>query len=412
MKSLNRLDLLSGKATARAHGGTPGAETHHFPKSVDSPDEEGGQNGVLSLRVHRSLESLETLEMPWRRLTPAGASPFQTFTWNLAWYRLYAASFGVPAVFEVRRSGETIAILPCYFAGRTLRLAGDITCGCQDVIAGDDAVVLPALGLAMDWLKHESPRAHFHFEKISSEGLLFRALHDEAAAATEGRLVFEKSYAPCPCVGLRGGLDSYLASLPRKIRQDLRNSLNRLEKEAPAARVVRLEHFSIRVDDLENAAAFHIGHFRKAGLSPLHDRRLIALLGCVAKDPDVGFQLSFLADQGDLLAVDFGFVRGGRYYGYLTTYDPAFSRLAPGICLLLKRIDSWVQEDGVHTLDFPAGDEHYKKAFTGGAAYRVWSMRLMPRDLLNRARQIGLESNKRFRSIAKGALRKTRAAGK
>jgi len=404
MKSLNRLDLQTGNTAPREGAGS--AATHHFPGSPEPrpAGDDGGQCDALSLRVHRSVESLETLELPWRRLTSDEAAPFQTFTWNLAWYRGYAAATGVPVVFELRRGGETVAILPCYLAGRTMRLAGDITCDYQDIITDDFGVVQPALRLAMDWLKREERRAHFHFQKLSSEGMLFRALHDPATAA--GDLVFEKRFAPCPYVSIEGGLDAYLVSLPRKIRQDLRHSLNRLEREAPVARVVRLNSFSIRVDDLENAAEFHIGHFRKEGVSPFADRRLIGLLGCVAKDPDVGFQLSFLANQGDLLAVDFGFVRGGRYYGYLTAYDPAFARLAPGKCLLLKRIDGWVNEDSVHTLDFLAGDEGYKKGFTGGAAYHVWSMRLMPRDLRNRARRIGLESNKQIRRLAKEVLEK------
>ena len=405
MKSLKRLDFQSG--IAPSHEGTDDAATPHFPGSPhpDAAADDVGKCGGLSLRVHRSVGALEALELAWRRLTRDEASPFQTFTWNLAWYRGYAAAPGVPAVFELRRSGETVAILPCYFAGRTLRLAGDSICDYQDIITADDAVVLPALELVMDWLKREARRSHFHFEKLSSEGLLFRALHEPTATAGEN-LVFEKHFAPCPYVSLEGGLEGYLASLPRKTRQDLRHSLKRLEKETPGARVVKLNSFSIRVDDLENAAGFHIGHFRKEGVSPFEDRRLIELLGFAAKDPNVGFQLSFLANQDDLLAVDFGFVRGGRYYGYLTAFDPAFARLAPGKCLLLRRIDGWVKEDGVHTLDFLAGDEHYKKGFTGGAAYQVWTMRLMPRDLRNRARRFGLESNKRFRRLAKHVLQR------
>src|SRR5690606_13961977 len=117
-----------------------------------------------------------------------------------------------------------------------------------------------------------------------------------------------------------------------------------------------------------------------------------------------GFQLSFLTMGCALLAVDFGFVRGGRYYGYLTAFHETYSRLAPGKCLLWKRIDRWVAEDGVRTLGFLAGDEHYKRGFTGGTAYRVWSMRLMPDDFRNRVRQAGLESNKQFRRLAKRAL--------
>ncbi len=62
-------------------------------------------------------------------------------------------------------------------------------------------------------------------------------------------------------------------------------------------------------------------------------------------------------------------------------YDPRQRPLSPGKCLLLLRIDRWVKEDGVRILDFLAGDESYKRAYTSGRAYRVWSMRLMPPSL-------------------------------
>jgi CelD/BcsL family acetyltransferase involved in cellulose biosynthesis len=405
MKALNRLDLRSRKGAALRM--IDGAVTHHFPLPERRDEVE---DYFYSLRVHRSIESLETLELPWRRLTPEGASPFQTYTWNLSWYQTYAATAGAPLVFEIRSAGEAVAILPCYRAGRAIRLAGDLTCDYQDIIARNDEEVVSSLGLVMDWLGSEARRSYFRFDRISSEGALFRALHGPTGRPDDS-IVFQKCSAPCPYVDLQGGLDGYLGSLPRKIRQDLRHSLNRLEKEAPVSRVVRLNDFSIRVDDLINAADFHIEHFRKEGGSPFCDERLVELFGRIAKDPDVGLQISFLADQGDLLAVDFGFVRGGRYYGYLTTYDPAFSRLAPGKCLLLKRIDGWVREDGVQTLDFLAGNEAYKKSFTGGAAYHVWSVRLMPDDLLNRTRRLGLEAHHRLRGFVKRVLGRTSFPG-
>lgn len=350
-----------------------------------------------------ALEALDGLETAWRRLTSPEASPFQTFAWNHAWYRIYALGRVRPLLFEWRRGGETVAILPCYREGKTIRLAADRICDYQDVIARDGKEVAALLAAVLDWIAKQGQGGHCRFEKISSEGMLYRQLH-----LAEGRpghsLCFEKSYAPCPYTSLRSGLEGYLGGLPRKLRQDFRHSLNRLEREAPDARVTILRDFEIRVDDLWNAAAFHIEHFRKDGESPFADHRLIDLFGRVAKDPEAGFQIGFLTLYGDLLAVDFGFVRGGCYYGYLTAFDEAFGRLAPGKCLLLKRIDRWIAEDGVHTLDFLAGDEGYKRSFAGDMAYQVWSMRLMPDDLRNRLRHAGLESDKQLRQLAKRAL--------
>lgn len=395
MSAFNELKLGAGVAITGED-----VSTHHFP--VRDP---GGKNENVdySLRVHRSLESLEALEAGWRRLTPDDAPPFQTYSWNLAWYRNFASGDGVPLIFEARQGGVTVAVLPCYLEGRTIRLAGDQVCDCQDVIASGMAAVNTTLKLAMDWLRREAKRSHFHFEKLAADGLLFQALHD-SADLPNGTLIFKKSGTASPAIDLKGGPGSYLASLPREARQDLGESLNRLRQEAPVARIMRLRDLQIRVDDLLNAAAFHIGHFRNDGGSPLRDERLIRLLGEIAKDPEVGFQLSCLTNQGDFLAVDFGFVRGGRYYRYLSASDEAFGRFDPGKCLLLKHISASVKEDGVHAPDRSAAGEPCQNGITGGSSSRIWSMRLMPRDLRNRARRLGLESGKQFRRFAKSAL--------
>lgn len=355
------------------------------------------------LIVHESTDHLEGLESAWRRLTSDEASPFQTYTWNLAWYHTHTGSKLRPLIFDWMVGGVTMAILPCYRDGNEIRLAGDRTCDYQDIIALDRDEIFALLRAARLWLDRDGRGLHFRFDRISSEGHLYSALHDRERVPSRS-LCFERSSSPCPFTDLHGGLEAYLASLPRKVRQDLRHALNRFEREAGDAKINILRDYEIRVDDLWNAAAFHTQHFRKSGESPFRDYRLIDLFARVAKDPEVGFQLAFLTLGGELLAIDFGFVRGGRYYGYLTAFDQAHARLAPGKVLLLKRIDRWIEEDGVDTLDFLAGDESYKRYYTGDSAYRVWSMRLMPDDLPNRLRRARLESDKRLRKIAKRAL--------
>ncbi|HQW29266.1 MAG TPA: GNAT family N-acetyltransferase, partial [Verrucomicrobiales bacterium] len=256
------------------------------------------------------------------------------------------------------------------------------------------------------WLKGEAKRSDFHFEKLSREGLLFRSLLQSVGSRGE-TLKFEEVRSFIQTVALKGGFEGFLVAQSRESQQDLREVMIRLEREAPAARVVKLRDFQVRVDDLANAAAFHIEHFRKRGVSPFLDQRLFHFLGEIAKDPDVGFQLSCLTNQGDILAVDFGFLRAGRYYSYLAASDETFARLEPGKCLLVKRINSWSKVDGVHALEFPVGDDGYPEGLFADSVCEVRSIRLMPRDLRNRARHLRLESNQQVRRFARSALEKT-----
>ncbi|MEM6279809.1 MAG: hypothetical protein AAF733_10045, partial [Verrucomicrobiota bacterium] len=65
---------------------------HHLYPSLDS-DVKSYQSEI---RVVSSIPEIELLESSWRRLTPENSAPFQTFTWNLAWYRHYRDSYDAP----------------------------------------------------------------------------------------------------------------------------------------------------------------------------------------------------------------------------------------------------------------------------------------------------------------------------
>lgn len=350
------------------------------------------------MRVHREFAEIEALENAWRTLTPAGSNPFQTFAWNQACYRLYAGTTQRPLLFELRDGGDTVALLPCYREGRAIRLAGDRVCDGQDVLAADETAAAAMIREALRWMRREAPGAHLHFDRLSGEGTLHRTLR--RGGIPQDFLFSETPRPPRFRAESRGGLEAFLTSLPRTTNRDLRRRLRRLEREAASARVTVLRDYEVRVDALWNAAAFHSAHFPNPRTSPFRDPRLIDLLGRVAKDPETGFQLAVLEHEGETLAVDFGFVRSGRYHGFLSGSDPARARLAPGECLFLLRIDRWVSQESVRTLDFPAGNELRTQVGARATACPIWSVRLLPPTLRNRALHLRLESEKRIRDLA------------
>jgi len=359
----------------------------------------------IQVEIVETVEGIESLESSWRAMTSETAAPFQTFSWNLAWYRHFHAKYDHPLALVASRAGEVIAILPAYQKGPRIRLAGDISGDYQDIIAATEEEAFDSLGAIFEVVARDFPSCHFFFQKVSSEGSLSRFFLKDMARM-KGSLVFRKKLAPCPHVSIRGGLETYLQSLPSKHRQDMRRALKRLDREMPTSRVEILRNLEIRVIDLQNIADFHQDHFRKDGFSPLKDSALTGLLGEVSKDPDVGLQVAALIDEGEMIAMDIGFARGGHYYGYLTGFDSAYEKWAPGKCLLLKRIDRWVEDDGVEVLDFLSGGESYKARFTLGEAYCVDSIHWMPDRIRSRAKQASLVAGNFGKQLAKTALSK------
>lgn len=69
----------------------------------------------------------------------------------------------------------------------------------------------------------------------------------------------------------------------------------------------------------------------------------------------------YLGDK--LVAVEMGLVAENTYHSWVPTYDPAFSKVSPGL-LLLNGIIEHAQDLGLDFIDLGAGDQCYKKYFT------------------------------------------------
>lgn len=347
---------------------------------------------VPILQVSHSLQQVRKTEAVWRSLSREAVAPFQTYGWNLAWYQEFEGEYDEILVFVVSVGDEVKAILPCYRKGRDVRFAGDKICDYQDVIALnlEDAVL--GFDMASRWIRQEAKGCSLIMEKASSEGWVHNILNSKAVNL-EPQLHFSRFFAPSPVAETSGSLEGYLATLPRKVRQDFRRSLNRLERETPESSVKILRSDEIGEKEIAELSDFHDQHFRKGGESPCRDDRLQKMLLSVASDREIGFQLAILyGDSGRIMAVDFGFARGGRYFGYLTAFDMQYRKLAPGKCLLLRRLDSWAEEDGVSSIDFLSGDEGYKQGYTQGNQYEVHAHWIMPLSLENRFRFLYLHA--------------------
>ena len=346
---------------------------------------------------------IDRLDEEWRGLLDESAAPFQTFSWVRAWYRHFREEYDEALVFSVSRDGVPVAIFPCYRSGRKIRLAGDGICDYQDAIVGadtEDEELEEAFRLFLAWGQRRRPGCDFVLEKLSTRGRLHQILV-EAEPRREGVFRHRRSYGPCPCMELADSLDQWLQELPRKLRGDLRRSLNRLHREMPDIEVTVSKGANLGAEEIGEMASFHQTHFRKMGVSPLADSRLVNLFAEVSSDPEVGIRVANLRD-GDLsLAVDLGFVRNGTYYGYLTAFDPAYSHLAPGKCLFLKRLEYWKQEEGIQVVDFLCGGERYKGDYTKGNQYAVESMILVPRTAASFPRHLRLLADRWARKWGK-----------
>ena len=100
------------------------------------------------------------------------------------------------------------------------------------------------------------------------------------------------------------------------------------------------------------------------------------------------FRLSVLEDDDRIIGASLALRAGTRLSGWITGYDPEWSRLAPGISAILESLDAGARA-GCEIADFGVGDQPYKGALHD-AAFALESVTWC-RPRLARLLQLGSE---------------------
>jgi CelD/BcsL family acetyltransferase involved in cellulose biosynthesis len=171
-----------------------------------------------------------------------------------------------------------------------------------------------------------------------------------------------------PGIDLPDSFEAYLASLPSKLRHEIRRKGRRLREAHPDARLVdaRVETVSADLDrfaELHRASPGAKGRFMVPGME-LFFRRLADELVS-----DGTMRLSFLEAGGERLAGAVGFRHRDRFLLYNSAYDHRVSKLSPGMVLVAELIREAVEE-GRTSFDLLKGDVGYKYRF-GATPRRV-----------------------------------------
>ena len=175
-----------------------------------------------------------------------------------------------------------------------------------------------------------------------------------------------------PLIQLPESWDTYLESLDRKQRHEIRRKWNRLEREVGSS-------FSVVSDPTatdEATDVFITLHKSSSpGKSRFWDDHHVAFFTDLLKTfAQAGWlKLYFLTVEGKAAATMLIFDYNNRYYLYNSGYDPEYLRhLSTGNTLLAYTIRDAL-EQGREVYDFLRGDESYKFRF-GAIAEPVWDV--------------------------------------
>jgi CelD/BcsL family acetyltransferase involved in cellulose biosynthesis len=359
---------------------------------------------LASLRAQliASLDEVLSLEWEWAALLGGSdvRNPFLTWEWLSSWLLCFGED-NQPWFITVRDpSGSLVGVAPFvrwtrFRRGVPVREVGFAGAGRAapdhlDLVARAGAE--PAVADAVLAYLH---RSRLRFDVMRCEGtradaaLVVRLMRD---VRPSHRLVDEEV---CPYARLPASWDEYLARRRTGMRKELRRRARRLAEDHPTTVLRRVDDEAALEPAMDSLVSLHSarfppsgGAFGEPGFERFH--RLVArrFLGAG------WLRLYLLQVEGRDVAAKYGFSYGGRFWSYISGYDPSLAHYSLSSQLHAHAIREAIEE-GLGEFDFLRGDEPYKRDWADGrrvdlnltipARADVWAVVLALR-LLRRSR--------------------------
>lgn len=342
-----------------------------------------------NIRVVRNEPGLTQLRDTWASLLArSDATVFASQPWNLAWWHSFGAGKQLYILVASDATGESRGIAPLMLGHiGPLRKLEFIGAGLSD--AGDFVLDKDhALPVAQAMFAHLRKRRHewdlLDLDEVPPYSPISDWLqHDKPL----GLHIIRLPRTDSPFIALPPTWEAYTATLQRKSRQHL---------ESFARRVIQETGAYFRLSTREQDAAGAVDRFYKLHrarwatkedtLNPEHTSpEFLPFLQEVSRLTAASgyLRLSELCVGDDVVSSWISFQVNGRLNGYMTGFDPAWSKERPGKLLHGFVVRQALSEHATE-LDFGRGDESYK--FEMGAVSRRNSRYILgnniPRSLL------------------------------
>lgn len=306
------------------------------------------------------------LESAWDALSAVALTGtiFASFAWVIAWWHHFGGPGRLYLIAVYDAGGRLVGLAPLLRpAGHTPRKLVFLGTGLADVgdvlVAAD--VAAPVLAALLDYLSHHAGEWDLlDLDEIPPYSPLAQHLR---ATAPAGLTLRTLPRTECPYIPLPATWEAYLAALPHTTRRQLVTKTQRFIAEHGASFQLITTPAAVPAA----VARFHALHLARwqvkdAPLEAVH--RLPAFLPflielCTRAAAAGTLRLAELWADDVPIAAWIGFLVQGRWSGYMTGFDPAWSHYRPG-----KVLHSFVVQQalaaGADELDFGRGGEAYK----------------------------------------------------
>jgi len=327
----------------------------------------------MEFTLHTSFDTLTPLAREWDDLLNETITdaPFLRFNYLRDWWATLGGGEWPQAeltVVTAREDGRLVGVAPLFQTpnregGNALMLLGSIEI--SDYL---DLIVCPAdltrfLSGLLDFLASSLPDGGrvLDWVNLPEASPTLPAL--EAESARRGWNFLRETYQPAPYIALPADFETYLASIDKKQRHEIRRKMRRAAESEIPVRWYLVEDESTL--DAEMDGFFELMKQDPAKEKFLTDAMRAQMLATAHTALRGGWLwLAFLEVGGRKAAGAFNFDYGNRLWGYNSGVNRELNEFSPGWVLLGHTLQ-WACEHGRSEFDFMRGNEEYKYRFGG-----------------------------------------------
>lgn len=328
----------------------------------------------MRLRVIEDINELSLLARSWNDLLRQSAShvPFLRAEYIKAWWQHLGGGewqqgdLYIVVAEEDNLSDQLLGIAPLFITKNKLGAKQLMFIGSAEISDYLDVIVKPentlrfldALFENLDQLPRTTWR-EMHWVNVLEDSPTVTAFNPCAEA--KGWKVDIDRLQPAPYIPLKDSWDSYLATVDKKQRHEIRRKLRRFE-ELPNKKQWYIVQEAEKLDE-ELEAFFNLMLMDKNKVVFLSDRMRLQMISIAHAAFEAGWlQLAFLEIDGEKAAAYLNFDYANQLWIYNSGLNPKFAHFSPG-WVLLGYLIQWAIDHGRQIFDFMRGEEDYKIRF-------------------------------------------------
>ena len=320
---------------------------------------------ALEVQILRDSDSFLALKGEWNDLYARAHDPhyFQSFNWIWAAWQENALPKGRQLFIVVcRENDRAVLIWPLMIQGRRLaRFLSSDRGEYRDILVERSPKVDEWFAVAFETFREQSGVDLVQLQDVHQGSYLNRYFTEQCPGARR-----HIRSAPLIALDRWPDFDSYMASLPGKLRRDQRRQWRRITEEAKAEYEVVVAWENV-LETLHWLYDTKLAWMSQRDLvSPSFDcDEYRNFLHHVCEDAfnNGSLVVSRIVSGAEIISASLSFVSPSEFTFYMFAYDERWESFSPGRLLMERNLD-WAKTRGVGNFDFMHGTLTFKERWT------------------------------------------------